>query len=247
MFYPYFFVRRIFYAFILYNLDFNPLLQVSLNCLHTLIVILYLYRFRPFKISRINTFNMIQEISILACFVLSGFFINKNDPLTENILQYTIVSIISLAVVISYLAAIFEGIKGLKEQCKNNKKVSIKITHMSQSCKQANNNLVASCDAEVSRLDNDEHLEEDKSFKFMKRPYNTPNLSNAPSYSKISKINSPVASIDLDEYRFNIDEHIERDHVFKFTGRLLNTPNLSKAPSYANFDEPNSPIASVDL
>ena len=68
-------LQRLVYVFILYFLSNYPLLQVSLNVGHTLLLVFYLIYFAPFADKNINKLNIVFEILVAFHFFISGFFI----------------------------------------------------------------------------------------------------------------------------------------------------------------------------
>ena len=131
MYYPLFFLRRTSYIVILYNLASHPGIQVSLNVVFTLIVILYIWILKPFKINRLNQISLIQEILLCFIFVLSGLFIQNFDSQTERILENIMIGIISLNIICNYVYIILDGIMKVKNHFFEHK--IIPINHRSKS------------------------------------------------------------------------------------------------------------------
>ena len=119
---PYFFLRRLFYAIILYQLTDFPIIQVSLNMLHTLVIIFYLLKYRPFNEKHDNVTNICQEFLICIVFGLCGFFILEIDELHKKILEIVIISLVYIAIGISYGQTVYFGVKKIVEYIRNRKK-----------------------------------------------------------------------------------------------------------------------------
>lgn len=128
MFHPYFFLRRISYIFILYNLASVPLLQVVFNCIHTVGLIVYLWICRPFKKHKVNTFNLIQEVFVLLVFALTSAFLVDLDEKASLIVEYTVISITAGSIFLGYCYSIVDGIKGIRKYFRKGKKSSVKST-----------------------------------------------------------------------------------------------------------------------
>lgn len=128
MFHPYFFFRRISYIFILYNLSSVPIIQVVLNCIHTFVLIVYLWICRPFKKNKVNTFNLIQEVFILLVFALTSAFLVDLDEKTSLIFEYLVISITAGSIIIGYFYSIYDGIKGIRKRFRKLNRISVKST-----------------------------------------------------------------------------------------------------------------------
>ena len=158
LYYPYFFCRRSFFAFVLYNLQSNPILQVSLNCLHTLFAIIYLWKFMPFKKIRLNRLNIFQETFTLIVFMLTGFFIGNSNPVSVLVLEYTIISCVAFTVIASNLYIFYEFFIGLRKKCKKNVIVAIDKMEDSTVDKSRSNMYKINCNkVDPDRADFDEN------------------------------------------------------------------------------------------
>jgi len=119
---PYFFLRRLFYAIILYQLTDFPIIQVGLNMLHTLVIIVYLLKYKPFNEKHDNVTNICQEFLICIVFGLCGLFILQIDELQKKILEVVIICLVSIVIGISYGQVVYFSVKKIVEYIRNRSK-----------------------------------------------------------------------------------------------------------------------------
>ena len=186
LFYPYFFLRRFCYAVILYNLGSVPWMQVFLNCVHTLIVIVYISKFKPFANKNLNYFNLFQEVCILTVFILCGFFIQNNSSIVENILQYTVMGIVGLSIFLGYIYAIYDGIRGAIERYRKANQISIRVMRSNTVVIKPESRRIVPVECDVSVIDNS--LREEETSIMNQRHFDSPRLSKKPSSSVIFEI-----------------------------------------------------------
>lgn len=132
LFSPYFFLRRFIYAVILYQLTDFPIIQVGLNILHTLVLIFYLIKYRPFNEKHQNFITICQEFLVCIVFGLCGLFILEIDELQMKILEIIIICMVSLVIGISYAQVAYFNIQKIVQFIKNrrnkNKFIAIDVS-----------------------------------------------------------------------------------------------------------------------
>lgn len=124
IYHPYFFLRRLFFILVLYNLYVNPLFQVIANVFHTFGTIAYIWIYRPYKETRQNYLIVYQEITIAASFALSGVYIYDIGQYVSDIVQYTIMGTIVLSIIVGYIYSTVNTIYNMVESCRESKRKS---------------------------------------------------------------------------------------------------------------------------
>jgi hypothetical protein len=130
-YYPYYFYRRIVYAFTLYNLHAYPIVQIMLNILHSFPVIYYICRYRPYVSKRNTVFNIYQEICISITFSLCYFYIYSQSAAASTVVEYTMIAVVGSAIISGYLCAIYDSVHNIikKYRLRSSNVVPIRSVH----------------------------------------------------------------------------------------------------------------------
>ena len=101
---PLFFMRRIVYAATLVLLPEYGVMQLVISTIITLIVFLWAVILRPFKSREANGLTILNEGTILFCFLVSFYFKDKDKPDDERMkYSYVIMFAIVMDVVINMI------------------------------------------------------------------------------------------------------------------------------------------------
>ena len=150
-------------------------------------MVLYLWLFMPFKVIRLNYLNLIQEILLIFTFILSGLFIIGLDSRSQDILEYTMIGVVGINILLSYIYTILDGIiKIWAEYCTkkitpdiNIEKATQKVHNIEDSYFEAEEDLVSNLNLNI--------LQQESRFKELQL-FVTPAISKKPSYASIYEI-----------------------------------------------------------
>eukprot|EP00347_Sterkiella_histriomuscorum_P013429 403364739 len=95
MWIPLFFLRRIIYAATIVMLQNNGLMQLIISTFITMWVLAFAIIIRPFKTVRANGLTMLNEGTILFCFLMSFYFVDK-DKSDDDRMKYSYVTILAI-------------------------------------------------------------------------------------------------------------------------------------------------------
>jgi hypothetical protein len=130
LFYTVFFVRR--FAFVLTQFFLNsvPLLQALLNILFTLLQMIYMFVYFPFRDKLVFISEIVGEICTLIVFVATAFLLKENTEHEETILEdvaiYTILVTIGFQLLVSFYCFMLRFIE-LYQKLKKRKASKVKI------------------------------------------------------------------------------------------------------------------------
>ena len=93
----------------------------------------------PFNKMKLNYLNLTQEILILIAFALSAIFILDLDSTSIANVEYTMIIIVALTILLSYIYAIYYGSIDIYELCCKKKQMSIKVIDDPSPLKKNNN------------------------------------------------------------------------------------------------------------
>lgn len=167
---PYFFFRRLIFAVILYQLTNYPLAQIALNITHTLILFIYLVKYKPFIEKSSNIINISQELLVCVVFALSGFFILDMNEDQEKLIQDIIIALVCIVIGISYAYLAYSTIKLCVEYLKERKlRKEKKTAAVSPEIKHSKNNqLFIKNKPDVSMVEESKNSECDQELQIIK-------------------------------------------------------------------------------
>lgn len=102
MYYPYFLLRRSIYIFAFYYLQFSPLSQIIINTSHSIITVLFICKYKPFKERKYNLYNIFQEIIIVLSFILTGLFILDLSAYNKKVVTILLIILAVMSIAIGY-------------------------------------------------------------------------------------------------------------------------------------------------
>ena len=112
VYYPLFLLRRLLYVISQVILINFPLAQVLSNSGCTVIIIIYLLKFRPFKELLTLLITLVSEISIAIVFLSTLFLLiyedNENIGRIENVCIFTILASVGFQMIVGFLNFIIE-------------------------------------------------------------------------------------------------------------------------------------------
>ena len=136
---------------------------------------------------KLNYLNLIQEILILIAFALSAIFLSNLDSESMVVVEYTMLIVVAINILLSYIYAIFYGIINIYEICCKKKQMTIKVVDDPSPIKE-NSLQIGNYPEEsiVSRFSSGRFREE---CIFMEpKLFVSPAMSKRPSYANLFEI-----------------------------------------------------------
>ena len=126
-YYPLFFIRRIIFSVTAYCLLRYPFAQIAVSCFFTLLTIVYIKKYKPYKESYINLVMISQEIVTFIVFSLLSLFLFPSLETYNNVWTYLIIALSGSLFAISLLFSIVTSVKKIIHKLKKSKPISQKI------------------------------------------------------------------------------------------------------------------------
>jgi hypothetical protein len=123
-FYVVFLIRRLLYVTLLFTLSSLPLVQIILSAALSILAVVYLVTFRPYKERVMNYCTLFSELCSVLTFFVCGFFLLDLNTTTRDSLKWVALLLgysISLA---NFLAALYFALRFLLEKCRSLKAMS---------------------------------------------------------------------------------------------------------------------------
>lgn len=118
MYTPYFIMRRTLYILVFYYLAFSPLSQIIINTTHSILTVLYICRYRPFKENKLNTYNLAQETIVALSFIMTGLFLLKISESKKLILVVFLIALATFSIILGYGLLWYKIFVEIRKKCR---------------------------------------------------------------------------------------------------------------------------------
>lgn len=123
MYYPYFLIRRALYILVFYYLPFSPLSQVIINTGHSILTVLYICKYKPFKESKLTAYNLAQETIVSLSFTMTGLFLLKISDSKKFILAVFLIALATFSIILGYGLFGYKFFVEIRKRCRERRVV----------------------------------------------------------------------------------------------------------------------------